>query len=822
MPILERAHNLVINGGTFNDFSSSHGLEPLAYLEQYAASGATYDSAERYPPPRCHELTRVRVLGVLKSWVEQPREEMDKRSFWLHAPVAMGKTTIAQTLAEECETMGNLGASFFFSRVHPERSRARHFVASLALQLAVSIPQLKPHIEAAIVGNPTILSKSLPIQLQKLIIGPFMNIPLLKEDKIVLIDALDECEGANPVEDREGEQRLVLELIQTIQEADLPLKVAIFSRPESWIEEAFEDLETLDENTERYDLFNVSEKYDDVERYLRDHFQRIRKAKKHRHAMSQIQDPWPSEHKIKKLVKLSCGQFGYVATVIRFVDDPYGSPQERLELILQGSSEKSHKALNPMQQLDDLYRRILGSCPNREEMMQAVGWLMAARRPLLARHHAVPMYDKVIAGQPGAMTRALRGLRAIVHIPPERPDPTPVAYHNSFWEFLESPSRGGEFHCNRHYWFVFATSRCLKFLSSSAFADYSDGVTRLAADLWPHGFSALLDLVPEENPKHKDLCQFFVAQFLLRDVSIDLRLAQCDHIVNAYDVLESILQSARHFLDQPSITHDCLSHWRKCYAKFHDDWLGNMSSEGRLYLDRLCSSFYALTLDSSAPHAFEWRPTRARINRPSSHKVHFEGRDITSVLACGPGAYFYEPESTLRRILALSPVVAIYQCLPTQLRGIMEYRFQSLQVSPAEVCNRLWDLLIRVASHDWDSTTTLEIQYAVCTPLLRAMLTHVFLLDSTEGLDFLASPSKVMPTLRRAQCFHIRHLFDHAIVALIFQKNVELALALLDFCDAIEHLVSEDDMCGPFGSIEEYRPLYEKFRSDPYGFVNKF
>ncbi|EAU83610.1 NWD2 [Coprinopsis cinerea okayama7 len=418
MPLFERAHDFVINNGTFNDFSSSNGLEPLAYLEQYAAPGATHDSAERYPAPKCHESTRVRILEILKAWVEQTREEREKRSFWLHAPVAMGKTTIAQTLAEECEAMGNLAASFFFSRLDSKRDRAQRFVASLVLQLALSIPQLKPHVEAAVRQNPTILTKVLPIQLQKLIIQPFRRIPPLEEDKTVLVDALDECEGADPSEDKEREQRLILELIQMLQEADLPLNIAIFSRPESWIEEAFDELETLDENTERYDLFKEAdlEEYADITRYLRYRFQRIRSAKTHRHAMSKVQGPWPPEDEIYDLVNHSSGQFGYVATVIRFIDDPYGSPPERLKLILQGSSE-SHKALNPMQKLDDLYRCILESCPNREEMMQALGWMVAMAGHVFRPDLTIPAHDEIVGGQPGAMARALRGLHALCHIP---------------------------------------------------------------------------------------------------------------------------------------------------------------------------------------------------------------------------------------------------------------------------------------------------------------------------------------------------------------------------------------------------------------------
>ncbi|EAU83616.1 NWD2 [Coprinopsis cinerea okayama7 len=853
MPIFERAQNLVINGGTFNDFSSSNGIEPLAYLEHYAASGATYDSAERYPPPRCHESTRVRILEILKGWVSQPREEREKSLFWLYAPVAMGKSTIAQTLAEECEVMDNLGASFFFSRLDARRNRAERFVASLALQLALSIRQLKPHIEAAVINNPTILSKSLPVQLQKLVIEPFQKIPRPEEDKTVVIDGLDECEGAKPLKDREREQRLVLELIQRLKEADLPLNIAIFSRPESWIEEAFDELETLSENTERYDLFSAAEKYADVERYLRDHFQRIRKARKHRHAMSQIQDPWPLEDAIQELVRRSSGQFGYVATVIRFVDDPYGNPPERLKLLLR-NYPTSHGFSNPMKELDDLYLRILKSCPNREEMMQALGWLMVINMSAL-RHSKeagafVPLYDQVIAGKAGAMAKALRGLHAIVHIPSfitesqgtdeipldadshtliQQSNPSSVVYHNSFLEFLSNPSRSGTFHCDEAYWAIYAASRCLQFLSSNELADFSDDVLSLAAAFWPRGFFYFSRLPFERTPENIEACRLFATLFLARDLSTDFT---CPGEGRTLFFHRSISFSASIFIDQPSIALECLSHWHKAYSDLFDDCMGSLSSEGRLYLERLFGSLYALTLDPSIPHTFEWRC----ILRQGGWKgsiLQFENNDISSVL--GEGALGFsrpfawenlkDPETSMPRILELSPVAAVYGHLPPEFHSFMFPRLHSIHVSPAEVCNRLWDLFVSAATHDWGSANGDDIFYGVCLPLLDGIFGHLVLLDSIDGLYFLVSPSSALPTIRRVgdrDRFYVGDSADKAIIKLIFDKKVEMALAVLNFCEAMERLTLANGTLELGWFMGAHQPLFDEFRSDPYDFISRF
>ncbi|KAJ2936842.1 hypothetical protein H1R20_g249, partial [Candolleomyces eurysporus] len=156
---------------------------------------------------------------------------------WVHAPVGYGKTAIAGTISKILEeTVGldfcPLGATFFFWRTSPERNSPTRFIITIAYQLAMSIPELKPYIESAVNRNPMILRKALEVQLVKLIVEPFKALSELEDipNRLVIIDGLDECINSGHespaekkyAEDQEKVQVRVLDLIRTLQSHRLP------------------------------------------------------------------------------------------------------------------------------------------------------------------------------------------------------------------------------------------------------------------------------------------------------------------------------------------------------------------------------------------------------------------------------------------------------------------------------------------------------------------------------------------------------------------------------------------------------------------------
>ncbi|KAJ7910301.1 hypothetical protein B0H13DRAFT_1472512, partial [Mycena leptocephala] len=70
----------------------------LHLLYRASANDASYDSAERYPQPRCHPETRTSMLQELNAWSSQHNPET--RILWLHGPAGAGKSAIAQSFCQ--------------------------------------------------------------------------------------------------------------------------------------------------------------------------------------------------------------------------------------------------------------------------------------------------------------------------------------------------------------------------------------------------------------------------------------------------------------------------------------------------------------------------------------------------------------------------------------------------------------------------------------------------------------------------------------------------------------------------------------------------
>ena len=157
---------------------------------------------------------------------------------WLYGAAGAGKSAIAHTLAEICETCGWLVASFFFWKTAGERNNANRFVATIAHQIALTIPASRELIATAVDYNPFIFEQSVDVQLSKLIIEPLGHLfsagmifdisPL-----VIIIDGLDECQGGDV------QSGIVKSLVAAFRHSSLRIRILITSRPEVHLQSAF-------------------------------------------------------------------------------------------------------------------------------------------------------------------------------------------------------------------------------------------------------------------------------------------------------------------------------------------------------------------------------------------------------------------------------------------------------------------------------------------------------------------------------------------------------------------------------------------------------
>ncbi|KAF8208094.1 hypothetical protein K438DRAFT_1754837 [Mycena galopus ATCC 62051] len=416
--------NYEIRTGSFtmNNVKNRGLRKGIDLLQNAAAAEALHDSAESFPQPKCHPETRTKMLKDLRRWCR--KRNPASTIIWLYGPAGAGKSAIMQTLARKLQSAGRLGASFFFKRGHSTRSNGNTLFATIAYQLALEVPWLKAPISQVVEDNPSIISRSIANQLEKLICQP-CHLPAgeIWDPVTIIVDGLDECEG-------QGMQEEILRAIRTYTaKYSLPLRFIIASRPESHIRELF----TSPFYEGAYCPFNVEQSFEDVRRYLLDEFSRIHHE--HHLTMVNIPSPWPSPEILSELVLKSSGHFIYASTIIKFVDDKNYRPTERLAMVQDTSSPGSESAFDP---IDQLYLTILRSAPRETELVP----ILCAITNFGLSTDGI---DQLLGLAHGDARLLLRGVHSVLEVPLDNKDEISL-HHTSFLDFLNNPRRSQNFY----------------------------------------------------------------------------------------------------------------------------------------------------------------------------------------------------------------------------------------------------------------------------------------------------------------------------------------------------------------------------------------
>lgn len=337
---------------------------------------------------------------------------------------------------------GRLGASFFFKRRHPKRGTWNGLFPTIAYQLATSIPALSLHVQRAVEADKLIAGRTMPVQFQRLILEPFRRTGSLEFVPVIVLDGLDECE------DHKIQQQILRLITDTIRVNHLPVRILICSRPEPHIREILE----AQQGSVIHRHLTLSadpDAYEDIRNYLRHEFHRIYRERCSRGI--NLEYPWPSPDALTHLVNKSSGMFIYATTVIRFVDDEYSHPEDRLESVLALDPESTAP-------LDDLYSQILSRVPYSPQQLRIlhVSWQKLRLDP--------EETDTLLELRPGTSRLTLRGLHSLFTVPPLAPPRfglhRPVAsLHASFGDYLGDARRSGPW-CVSLPWLLLDALHC--------------------------------------------------------------------------------------------------------------------------------------------------------------------------------------------------------------------------------------------------------------------------------------------------------------------------------------------------------------------------
>ncbi|KAF8878896.1 hypothetical protein CPB84DRAFT_1793757 [Gymnopilus junonius] len=418
-------------------------------LERRIAPAAFYNAGRKYDDPKCQPRTRTSILNMITGWLNDERRECGM--LWIYGPGGSGKSSIAQSISQFCDERGWLAASFFFARGIAGLNTEKHFMATLAHQISVSIPETHRFIAQAVESDPSVFSGSLEHQLQMLI----------RWARLVVIDGLDECQNTNV-------QRYIVRILSTaLIHRKVPLFILVSSRPEPPIRDSFNS----------YDLRDIiytivlDEHYladSEIKRYLWSKFDNIKQTHPLR---TYIPPAWPSSQIIQSLAHRAAGQFIYASTVIKYVDSAQHRPVERLDAVLRINNPMGDI---PFAELDCLYRHIFAAVNNIKGVLRILGAILFSQRlyskkfaqndPELPIPTTDPRFLEELLGlNRGDVSFILADLHSILSVPDSRRNSMSAMastggaksgetgiriLHTSLIDFLTDRSRAGRYFIN--------------------------------------------------------------------------------------------------------------------------------------------------------------------------------------------------------------------------------------------------------------------------------------------------------------------------------------------------------------------------------------
>ena len=318
-------------------------------LERYIVVDAAYNSSEH--ASTCAVGTCGGILRDLRQWAHSSD---GSRICWLRGRAGTGKSTIARTIAQQYEDAYLLAFSFFFSRGNPDRSDITKFFPTFAYQLAGFLPSVRDPI-LDVVENSAIFHQTLRAQFTKLIVGPVMSCVDVLPPMIGVIDGLDEYTGQIPL------MELIDVLVHDLPDR-FPIRFLLTSRPKPRINEMFRT--PMIQRETHHLMLEDYRSESDLLNFLSSELWEIQQKRN-------LPASWPSMADLEKLTRQSDGLYIYAASLIRFIDNAYHSPQQRLQ-----EAVISHEGVDP------LYEEVLREAQDYHGFEPVIGAIVFLYEPL--------------------------------------------------------------------------------------------------------------------------------------------------------------------------------------------------------------------------------------------------------------------------------------------------------------------------------------------------------------------------------------------------------------------------------------------------------
>jgi hypothetical protein len=143
-------------------------------------------------PSPCSEGTREQLIADIFAWFDNVDSSCE-HVFWLNGLAGTGKSAVARTFADRARKQGRLAATFFFSRNLAETRQPSAIIPTIAYQLALHLPSIRPLICAALDADRHVRDRDIVAQAETLL-EPVSRTAISDGPFLVVLDALHDME----------------------------------------------------------------------------------------------------------------------------------------------------------------------------------------------------------------------------------------------------------------------------------------------------------------------------------------------------------------------------------------------------------------------------------------------------------------------------------------------------------------------------------------------------------------------------------------------------------------------------------------------------
>jgi hypothetical protein len=401
-----------------------HSPDTLKQLKPVSSS--RYDSL--VSPPGCLAGTRQEILAQMLTWAEESCQCFS--AFWLAGLAGTGKSSIAKTFCEQLAVKNTLMATFFASRSSADRRDPFNIIHTLAYELSVTDPRIRPEVLSTVCSPPDIMQRPMREQIERLMLAPLSQ-ALNGRVLVLVVDALDECEKIDGVEGG----ALIPLLADMLR--SLPVKLVVTSRQETSLVGMFDSLVHIPLRLHEVATEVVEP---DVRRIFEAGFAKIINGHKLTGEM------WPSQEDIDSLVQLTGRFLIFATTALRYIGDSHFSPTEQLRQVL--ARRPVLEGESAYTQIDALYTDILHAATRDDSgkvnarLCQRIGDLLRTIVLLEEPLSVISLAHLMGASEPD-IAKAVDALSAFLFVA-DAQDPSMAAvriFHPSLRDFLCDPER---------------------------------------------------------------------------------------------------------------------------------------------------------------------------------------------------------------------------------------------------------------------------------------------------------------------------------------------------------------------------------------------